>query len=79
MKWSLLLRLGGESLIGKVFAHILNCCYPSNFSGLETTQKVILSNGFKHRDSTWAQNGVAGDTFIYLAFAETPFKYSNAL
>jgi hypothetical protein len=38
----------------------------------------ILSNGFKHRDSTWAQNGQSGATFIYIAFAETPFKYSNA-
>ena len=38
----------------------------------------ILSNGFKHRDSTWAQNGQNGATFIYIAFAETPFKYSNA-
>ena len=42
MKWSLLLRWGGESLIGKVFAHILNCCYPSTFSGLETPQKRLF-------------------------------------
>jgi len=38
----LLLRLGGESLIGKVFAHILNCCYPSTFSGLEALQKRLF-------------------------------------
>ena len=38
----------------------------------------ILSNWFKHRDSTWAQNGQNCATFIYISFAETPFKYSNA-
>ena len=38
----MLLRWGGESLIGKVFAHILNCCYPSTFSGLETPQKRLF-------------------------------------
>ena len=38
----------------------------------------ILSNGFKHRDATFGQNGVNGATFIYMAFAETPFKYANA-
>lgn len=34
----------------------------------------ILSNGF--RDSAWI--GDTGETIIYAAFAETPFKYSNA-
>ena len=34
--------MGGESLIGKVFAHILNCCYPSTFSGLEALQKRLF-------------------------------------
>ncbi len=38
----MLLRWGGESLIGKVFAHILNYCYPSTFSGLETPQKKLF-------------------------------------
>ena len=38
----MLLRWGGESLIGKVFAHILNYCYPSTFSGLETPQKRLF-------------------------------------
>ena len=38
----MLLRLGGDSLIGKVFAHILNCCYPSTFSGLEALQKRLF-------------------------------------
>ena len=38
----MLLRWGGESLIGKVFAHILNCCHPSTFSGLEAPQKRLF-------------------------------------
>jgi hypothetical protein len=35
------------------------------------------SNGFKHRHTSGHANG-SGDTYIYLCFAETPFKYSNA-
>ena len=35
----------------------------------------FLSNGFKLRTSS---SGVNNNTFIYLAFAESPFKYSNA-
>jgi hypothetical protein len=35
------------------------------------------SNGFKLRTSGGGQNG-SGDTHIFIAFAETPFKYSNA-
>ena len=37
----------------------------------------ILSNGFKIRSSSGNTNG-SGYTFIYAAWAETPFKYSNA-
>ncbi len=37
-----------------------------------------LSNGFKARQGgTWSQNA-SGGTYIYIAFAEHPFKYSNA-
>jgi hypothetical protein len=36
----------------------------------------FLSNGFKHR-STYSQVNAAR-TYVYFAFAETPFKYSNA-
>ena len=36
----------------------------------------ILSNGFKLRNADNDMNDA--DTYIYLAFAETPFKYSNA-
>ena len=37
----------------------------------------ILSNGFKLRDSGGSRNA-SGGTYIYMAFAENPFKYSNA-
>ena len=37
----------------------------------------FLSNGFKLRKNTTTLNN-SGNTFIYMAFAETPFKYSTA-
>jgi hypothetical protein len=37
----------------------------------------LLSNGFKLRDFTAGMN-VNGGSYIYMAFAENPFKYSNA-
>ena len=37
----------------------------------------FLSNGFKWRDTSTSVNS-SGSTYIYLAFAEQPFKYSNA-
>jgi hypothetical protein len=46
--------------------------------GSNNTKIDFLSNGFKWRDSTWSSNANTGNTYIYIAFAETPFKYSNA-
>jgi hypothetical protein len=37
----------------------------------------LLSNGFKLRDSGGTTNN-SSSTYIYMAFAETPFKYANA-
>jgi hypothetical protein len=37
----------------------------------------FLSNGFKLRDSG-AGNNASGGTYIYMAFAEFPFKFSLA-
>ena len=50
-----------------------------NTSGVETDSDYFdfLSNGFKIRDSLTGLNG-SGNTYIYMAFAENPFKYSNA-
>ena len=39
--------------------------------------KDFVSNGFKHR-STGASENASGGTYIYMAFAEQPFKYANA-
>ena len=48
----------------------------AEFSG--SNQYVdILSNGFKLRNATGAWNDSAY-TYIYMAFAENPFKYANA-
>jgi hypothetical protein len=50
----------------------------ANETQVEFTQNTadFLSNGFKIRDSAGAND--SGDTYIYMAFAEYPFKYSNA-
>ena len=37
----------------------------------------FLSNGFKAR-GTDSNNNTSGQTYIYMAFAEAPFKYANA-
>jgi hypothetical protein len=37
----------------------------------------LLSNGFKWRN-TWSGTNASGSTYIYMAFAESPFKYSRA-
>lgn len=52
----------------------------ANQAGAETTtvnELDFLSNGFKLRSSNTFSNK-SGSTFIYLAFAEAPFKYSLA-
>jgi hypothetical protein len=54
--------------------------YPSSTDGDQTGTALyvdFLSNGFKWRASHNSVNG-SNDTFIYLAFAEAPFKYANA-
>jgi hypothetical protein len=37
----------------------------------------FVSNGFKPRN-TYGQYNASGGTYIYMAFAENPFKYANA-
>ena len=41
------------------------------------TDQDILSNGFKLRTTGSGRNG-NGETYIYMAFAENPFKHSLA-
>jgi len=47
----------------------------AEFSGSNIIDAV--SNGFKLRNTPSAFNG-SGNTYIYMAFAESPFKFSNA-
>jgi hypothetical protein len=56
-----------------------NYLYPDDNSmeGVTTSGMTdFVSNGFKFRGTGAAFNG--SETFIYIAFAESPFKYSNA-
>ena len=52
-----------------------------NSSGAEGNRSSlptdVLSNGFKIRNTSIGWNG-SGDTYIFIAFAESPFKNSNA-
>lgn len=45
--------------------------------GEVTVATDFLSNGFKPR-GTWSGHNTSGGTYIYMAFAENPFKYSTA-
>jgi hypothetical protein len=51
----------------------------ANLTGIEddTGRLDIFSNGFK-LTQTYNEANQSGANFIYLAFAESPFKYSNA-
>jgi hypothetical protein len=52
----------------------------ANSNSAEITNEYdidFLSNGFKLRSSDVYENG-SGELFVYMAFAEAPFKYSNA-
>jgi hypothetical protein len=46
--------------------------------GTQTTPMDILSNGFKVRNGADNYINASGGTYIYMAFAENPFKYANA-
>ena len=46
-------------------------------SGSGSRAMDMLSNGFKIRDTAAAMNA-SGGSYIYMAFAENPFKYSLA-
>jgi hypothetical protein len=55
-----------------VYANLTNAEY--NGTAFE---QDYLSNGFKIRNTNGGFN-TSGGTYIYMAFAETPFKYANA-
>jgi hypothetical protein len=51
----------------------------ANLSNADDTGAVLdfVSNGFKFRNAS-TDNNASGSTYIYMAFAENPFKYSLA-
>ena len=60
--------------------NVINPYLLAENSGAEDSSVAILdflSNGFKQRNTFPASNG-SGGTYIYMAFAENPFKYANA-
>jgi len=59
--------------------NVANSPIRANTSAAEGSDTItdIVSNGFKLRSSDTAFNG-SGETYIYMAFAENPFKYANA-
>ena len=60
----------GNTATQQLFANL------SNAEGTSSGGYDFMSNGFKIRDNGF--NNTSGQTYIYLAFAEQPFKYSNA-
>ena len=52
----------------------------ANLSNAESTQANIdiLSNGLKIRDAGGLETNASGGTYIFAAFAESPFKYARA-
>ncbi len=60
--------------------NVVNEALQANTAGVELTSGYdvdFLSNGFKLRTSL-SDSNTSGQTYIYLAFAENPFKYANA-
>ena len=65
-----------ENNVGYSSGHLLL----ANSTSAEITNEYdidFLSNGFKLRSSDVYENG-SGELFVYMAFAEAPFKYANA-
>ena len=52
---------------------------PNQSAEEQNTDNIdLLSNGFKQRNSAGDDNG-SGQTYIYMAFAESPFVNSNGV
>jgi len=56
-----------------LWPNLTNAEYTSNLLHVD-----FLSNGFKVRNATYGETNASGGTYIYIAFAEAPFKYANA-
>ena len=62
------------------FNVVNNNLYPALSSAEDTSAADIdiLSNGFKLREGAGLNPNTSGDTYIFAAFAEQPFKYARA-
>jgi hypothetical protein len=61
--------------------NVSNAYLEPNTSDAENTANTVfdmLSNGFKLRNSGGTDFNESANTYIYMAFAESPFKYANA-
>ena len=58
--------------------NVMDLYLQANSSNAEADYDFVdfLSNGFKHRHNS-THNNASGGTYIYMAFAEAPFKYAN--
>jgi hypothetical protein len=84
-KWILFKNASAGSTDWKLFDSsrntsniVTSVLYPNLTNAEETNTGLdFVSNGFKWRDNGSAQNG-SGNSIIFAAFAESPFKYSRA-
>ena len=62
--------------------NVVDDYFSANATSLEASayyENDFLSNGFKaRRADSYGDTNANGSTYIYMAFAETPFKYANA-
>jgi hypothetical protein len=58
---------------------VKNFLYPNDLAAESVSNFYfdLLSNGFKLRNSTWEAN-LSNHTYLYMALAESPFKYARA-
>ena len=58
----------------------MNTTLFANEANAESASDLIdfVSNGIKLRTTGNSFNGGSGSLFVYMAFAEAPFKYANA-
>ena len=83
--WAMIKRTAGNGWAIQDSArstfNIVSNLLEANATNAEYTTGVAMdfvSNGIKMRNDSGYFNHVSGDSFIYMAFAEAPFKYANA-
>ena len=61
-------------------SNVMNTTFFADLNNAESASDNIdfVSNGIKLRTTGNSFNGGSGSLFVYMAFAEAPFKYANA-